>query len=219
METKNHITVFLCKTDDIQDESLTLLKQQLPKAQQVQLSKFKSKKRKKEFILGRSLLISAIKHYNPKLFPNLNIKEVDGKAPSIEGIEKLHLSISHSYDFVCCTLHHSPIGIDIERKKNRKVWFETAQFFMDREESEQLNKLLLEDKKDYFYKTWCIKEAAFKALSIEEQEKLNLHSISSIHSFDNDWSLYETTIESYQLAVAYFGPFCKVNIISKSFSL
>ena len=219
MTLKNNIIIFVCKTNKATEDQLNSLHFNLPQNQQRQSSKIVSMKRKKEFIIGRSLLIKALKHYDSNMIPN--IQEAAHKAPFIKNPQAPYLSISHSHDFICCTVHNFPVGIDIEYKKVRKSWSDAAQLFMNQDELMQLSKLIsLEDKRHYFYKIWCMKEAIFKSLSYDEQSKVNFHSISSIYFThkNSTWSLFETMIEDYQVSLAYTGGLCDVRPIFETFS-
>ena len=213
MKKHNSIFILLCHSKGISDRKLNSLAKKLPKNQQDKLLDFKSKKRRKEFILGRSLLVHALKHYKSPILVNPIIKERNANSPCLENYEAHYVSISHSRDIVCCVIHNSLIGVDVEYKKSREGWSESAQFFMDKEELTQLNEFLLPiDKKDFFYKIWCIKEAIFKTLSYEMQKETSLHSIPSISFFhkNKDWSLFETSLADYQLSLTYTGVKCTV---------
>lgn len=211
----NCIYIFLCTLGNLSDEEISSLSQKLPKNQKYKLLSLTKKKRRNEFIIGRSLLIQAVKHYKIFNLVNSNIIERHGDAPYFEHYEDHHISISHSKDIVCCVIHNNPIGVDIEYKKNRKEWSESAQLFMDQEELKQL--LLLVDKKSFFYKVWTIKEAIFKTLNAKEQKETSLQSIPSMHFShkNHNLSLFESSLEDYQLALTYMGDKCTVKYITE----
>lgn len=208
------IHVFFANTEMLSDELQERLLDVLPAAQKNKALNFKSKKKKKDFIVGRTLLIHALlKRYPFLTLPP--ILEQPDKAPSINGFNGIYLSISHSNHIVCCVLHEYSIGIDIEYKKSRQNIVEKSGFFMNCEELEKLKKLTKEEsQKKYFYQVWCAKEAVFKALDFSEQEKTTLMSIYLPDFFRKmNWSLFQQEIDNYHLSLVYGGGERQVELI------
>ena len=212
---QSDIHVFFANTEMLSDELQQRLLDVLPAAQKAKASELKSKKKKKDFIVGRTLLIHALLKNYPLSTLSFILEQPD-KAPSISGFNDIYLSISHSNDIVCCVLHKYSIGIDIEYKKSRQNIVEKRGFFMSREELEELKKLVQEDsQKEYFYQVWCAKEAAFKALDFSEQKKTTLMSIHFPDFFiKGKWSLFQQEIDNYHLSLAYGGGERQVRLIS-----
>ncbi len=73
----------------------------------------------------------------------------------------LHFSISHSGAWVACALHDRPIGIDVEEIK--QIDFAVAERFFSKAESMALQVRAEEEKLNYFYMLWTLKESYIKA--------------------------------------------------------
>jgi len=125
---QSEIRVFIANTETLSDERQQRLFDMLPVTQKLKANQLKSQKKKREFIVGRTLLIQAL--HGKKNLQNLpSILEKPSAAPTVSGLDHCYVSISHSGYLVCCVLHEYPIGIDIEYKKNRKNLLEKKRFF------------------------------------------------------------------------------------------
>ncbi|MBJ7538707.1 4'-phosphopantetheinyl transferase family protein [Marinomonas transparens] len=208
------IELFLTDSEKISDDLLNRLLSRLPDAQKAKALKFETHKRRREFIVGRTLLLQALVTYNA--FSALpDILEKPSSAPELKGVNDWYLSISHSHQLVCCVLHNSPIGVDIEFKKDITNPIEKSHFFMTAEEVAELELLVSDEaKKHYFYQVWCTKEAIFKALSPAEQNTTSLHTLpySGVVDGEKRWSIFDTDIENYHLSLAYMGKVERVQL-------
>ncbi|NLP14240.1 MAG: 4'-phosphopantetheinyl transferase superfamily protein [Clostridium sp.] len=82
--------------------------------------------------------------------------------PYIDNEDNFHFNISHSGDWVVCAVSYRPVGIDVERIK--EIDFAIAKRFFSKEEAKDLfSKEGEEEKKDYFFKLWTLKESYIKA--------------------------------------------------------
>lgn len=212
---KSVISVFFTNTVFLSDEIQQYLLDMLPIVQKSKAFLIKNKKKRKDFIIGRTLLIYALqKKYSFSKFPT--ILEQPDDAPSIEGADDIYLSISHSVDMICCVVYGKPIGIDIEYKQDRQNLIDKSIFFMSFEELEALKKIPAEEgQKEHFYQVWCAKEAIFKALDRFTQSKTTLLSIKLSRFFSRgDWSLFQKEIDNYQLSLVYDGEEQQIQLIS-----
>lgn len=110
---------------------------------------FKAEKRKKEFLASRILIQKllgrdACINYNAHGKPYLD--------------NKLHISISHSSDFVVVFVSKEKIGIDVERK-DRNI-DKIATRFLHSEEQKEIDQQKFSGIAKTIY--WCAKEAIFK---------------------------------------------------------
>lgn len=204
------IQVFFTDTGSLLDERLQNLFEGLPTAQKNKALKIKNKKKRREFIVGRILLIQAFfssENSSKKQWQRLPpILEQTSKAPVIYGVDNCYVSISHSGDLVCCVLHEYSIGIDIEYKKSRKNLVAKSDFFMTHQEMTKLKEIEQDDQQlDYFYEIWCVKEALFKALDDVTQKQTSLKSIQISRCLKEQWSLCQKDIDDYHLSLVYQG--------------
>ncbi|MGO2236852.1 MAG: 4'-phosphopantetheinyl transferase family protein [Marinomonas sp.] len=211
---QSDIHVFFANVEMLSDDSLEYFLDALPADQKAKALELKSKKKKRDFIIGRMLLIHALlKKYSFRTIPS--ILEQPDKAPFVRSFKDIYLSISHSNYIVCCVLHECPIGIDIEYKKSRQNLAEKSSFFMSHEELEELTMIIEETRqKEYFYQVWCTKEAVFKALDFSEQKSTTLMSIHLSDFFSGGgWSLFQKEIDNYHLSLVYGGGERQVQLI------
>lgn len=144
----------------------------------LRVAKFSSEKRKKEFIFGRILLRTYLSKKLNKKEKDINIKVAKNGAILLNETYKnrqLFASISHSNTFVVIVVNYSPIGIDIEYKKDRKNFSKLAAFSFDNPQliSKIKNEKDIKKIKNEFYKAWTRKESLFKLESLLENYKNN----------------------------------------------
>jgi|RhiMetdeSRZDD1v2_1073273.scaffolds.fasta_scaffold00879_11 4'-phosphopantetheinyl transferase len=120
--------------------------------------KFSFEKDACRYLLGKWLLLNGIRALGYNGFALHQVQFTQYKKPFIPGIA--HFNISHSGDYVLCAFcQNSPIGIDIERKKQINIAdFENC--FTARE-WEFIN--TSDCKISAFYSCWTRKEAVVKA--------------------------------------------------------
>lgn len=75
-----------------------------------------------------------------------------------------HFNVSHSNNIVACVISDDKIGIDVEYMKQRTL--KISKYCFSDEEQWKFEKVCNEDKWDYFYKLWTIKESYLKALGL-----------------------------------------------------
>ena len=139
----------------------------LSKSELERVKNFSSQKRKEEFILGRILLRTYLGKKLKKEEKNINIKIAkDGAILVLETLnnKQLFASISHSNNVVVVAIDYTPIGVDIEHKKDRKDFLKLSKVaFSDEKLILKIkNENNLEKIKDYFYNAWTKKEALYK---------------------------------------------------------
>ena len=119
--------------------------------------------------------------------------------PEISNLpDSTYISLSHSNSLICFAIANSPVGIDIELANRNRDFLALAKTFMSNEEVQYLvqNK---ERQADIFYRTWCAKEAYYKAIPSTDQAGLSFKDISARALIKNetDWSLIEGKIEQF----------------------
>ena len=112
--------------------------------------------------------------------------------------DNTYISLSHSKGLICFAIANSPVGIDIELANKNRDFLALAKTFMNDEEVQYLaqNK---EIQADIFYRTWCAKEAFYKAMPSTNQADLSFKDISAWALIKNEtnWSLIEGKIENF----------------------
>ncbi|EPY14016.1 4'-phosphopantetheinyl transferase family protein [Paenibacillus alvei] len=73
-----------------------------------------------------------------------------------------HFNITHSGEWVVCALSPDPVGIDVERIKRMNLDFDESIF--SKKEYEALLECNEEERLEYFFKLWTLKESYVKAI-------------------------------------------------------
>ena len=134
--TENNCSIAIWDTQETLDELLNLSKP-------FDLTKFKTEKRKKEFLASRLLL--------QEILPNTTITYNEFGAPELENGK--HISISHSKELVAVIISDKKVGLDIEKISEKTLRLSSK--FISEKNLRNLNK----EKATLI---WCCKEAVFK---------------------------------------------------------
>jgi 4'-phosphopantetheinyl transferase len=73
----------------------------------------------------------------------------------------LHFNLSHSGQWILCSLHDGPVGVDVEQESSRGHRAEEA--FMSEEELHRHQQLPGEERLADFFRLWTLKESLLKA--------------------------------------------------------
>ena len=145
--------------------------------------------------LGSALMLQKVLFQN-----NLNLQDVkfgNNKKPEIDGI---FFNISHSDNFVICSVSENPVGCDIEKIRCVKSGFEKR--FFTKNEVAYLEKFSGEEKLNQFFRLWTMKESYMKFTG--EGMKLALNRIEFV--FDDsikvfrDGILCDCNFKEYELS-------------------
>ncbi len=88
--------------------------------------------------------------------PYLEVKSQKSKVKNLE-LNNLHISISHSHEFSCICISNKPVGIDLEKCKEKTL--KIASRYMDVSHIENLSEA---DKITKATVIWGVKESIFK---------------------------------------------------------
>lgn len=128
--------------------------------------------------------------------------ERSGSAPVVNNLpENTYHSLSHSDGLICFALSDCPLGIDIEATNKQRDYMALAEVFMNDKELDCLAQNE-STQGDHFYRTWCAKEAYFKALPATEQATTALNQLSFVALIENrtEWRLIEGKTDSCRFA-------------------
>lgn len=95
--------------------------------------------------------------------------------PSLPNTYGLHFNMSHSADKIAVAVAHSEVGIDVEQ--TRKVNFRVAERFFSASEINDLMALPEEERQEYFFTLWTIKESFLKAIGSGLTRSLNTFTV------------------------------------------
>jgi 4'-phosphopantetheinyl transferase len=128
----------------------------------------------------------------------------------------LHFNVSHSGDWVVCAVDNEPIGIDIE--KIIPMDLEIAAHFFADEEYKMLMAKSPEDRNDFFFDLWTLKESYVKAVGRGMTISLKSFAVNFLQSEEitikSENKLTNWTLKQYNLDPEYKMSVCAA---SKSF--
>lgn len=84
------------------------------------------------------------------------------KQPSSVTQKNLHLSLSHSGDYLACAVATHPIGVDIEKTTAERDWAAMSSFVLNEDELASVKDLTASEYRAQFYARWTLKEAWIK---------------------------------------------------------
>lgn len=82
--------------------------------------------------------------------------------PRLKNRSNFYFNTSYAGEWIVCAVSKNDVGIDVEKIK--PIDFEIARRFFSKEEYEQLLNKKREDRLDYFYDLWTLKEGYIKAV-------------------------------------------------------
>ena len=201
-------TIYAVNIEKFKDEEiLEYLFKYISQEKAEKLSKFKMIDDKKRGLIGellvRYLICDNLKIKNSEV----NFTKNKYGKPFLKDYIGLEYSVSHSNKFVVCAIGDYAVGIDIEYVKD--VELGAANYLFERHEYEVFNNLPENNKLDYFYSMWTLKESLIKAkglgLSIPMKSfSINRDSEKNIYCVYENYKYYfreYNTLNDYKLSI------------------
>lgn len=154
----NIVLVTFTGLAELSIDQLSGLQSGLPSADKERASALTSERRRRQFVLGRTLLQAALLKFCQ--LP-MQMQLQSGGKPEVEGA---CVSISHSGDSVAialCAGVENPLGVDIEVYKSRQ-FMRLARHYFAPEEVSELEGLSSDKQQCGFFKFWVLKESLAK---------------------------------------------------------
>lgn len=166
--------------------------------EQIRLASLTHPRRRRQFLAGRmlsrQLLVGA---YGGKA-ADWVITADAGSKPVIAGRADIHLSISHSADYVICAIASRPVGVDIECLAARRSTDELMQIVCNPLEQASLAELSPQDQAQQFLELWTLKEAWLKrsgaALDVRRMRALHWVAAQAADAQAASWFFQEAGI-------------------------
>ena len=96
--------------------------------------------------------------------------------PELANFPDVHFNISHSENCVVCAVSSQPIGVDVEKIK--PIDYSMTKICFSENERLQLIQRLDNDRLDYFFRLWTMKESYIKALGTGLSKELTSFSVN-----------------------------------------
>lgn len=142
------------------------------------------------------------------------VKNEFGK-PSVENYPHLHFNVSHSGDQVLCAFDDKPIGVDVEKIKDRGL--EIAGRFFSSAEYDRLMSRNETERAECFVDIWTLKESYLKALGKGIAKGLGTFTIHAegqcivVDDEENANAREEYSFRRYAVKAGYKAAVCAQN--------
>ena len=141
----------------------------LARGEQARYAGFGALARRQTWLAGRALMLAALEQTLGAADPAALLTEPHG-GPRYAAAD-IQLNLSHSGGLLVAALAPSPVGIDVERPRERAVVQEAARIFCP-EEAAALAAMPEHARLMRFYTLWTLKEAACKAAGLTVWDSL-----------------------------------------------
>ncbi len=126
-------------------------------------------------LLGELLARYSLKKFNGIEDVNQPFSIGEKGKPHLQGHLDAHFNISHSGGMIVCAVASSAIGIDVEHE--RRVNFKVAERFFSPLEIQDLFSLPEDQRQEYFFYLWTIKESFLKTIGSGLTRTLNSFTV------------------------------------------
>ena len=198
----NTLQLWLTRVSDSTMNAERSIRNLFSDSEKNRLESIKNNNRRREYLLSRSLMRHALSQHFQLQEKEWQFMEQSESAPVVCNLpENIYHSLSHSGGLICFALSDCPIGIDIEATNKQRNYLALAEVFMNDEELKHLAQNE-STQADLFYRSWCAKEAYFKALPVTEQATtlLNQLSYSALIKNRTEWRLIEGKTDTCRFA-------------------
>jgi 4'-phosphopantetheinyl transferase len=181
--TDRAIHIFLGSLDDVDiPEIRSACDELLCPSERERAERFKSERRRREYVFAHGLVRAALSHCAPAVAPRAwrFEKNRHGRPFVCDPwcSKPLHFSLSHTDGFVACAVSSCQrIGIDVEATDRPVSHTEIARMFFSSAELADLISLPAAQRLDRFFEVWTLKEAYAKARGLGLQLPLDEFSI------------------------------------------
>jgi 4'-phosphopantetheinyl transferase len=124
-----------------------------------------SDRRRREFVLGRTMLRSLLGHYLGTDGPSVDLRlGAEGRPALVDGGTGLDFNLAHSHELLACAFGHKRVGVDVERLRPVPEARAIAERYFTPRERAWLEARGADDPSHGFLELWSCKEAVVKAL-------------------------------------------------------
>ena len=134
----------------------------------------------------------------------VKIGEGEHGKPFLTEHPDVHFSVSHSGDWAVCALDGEPVGIDVERVRDKCFAALAARYFTSEEHAWLVSQA---DEKRAFFRLWTAKESVLKARGTGLSGGLSVPVLCGDALSSPPWRLKEYALPDHALTVCGRGAF------------
>ncbi len=195
------LKLYYLKIEELTDKKLkTELKKYLSEERRAAIDLLKFEDDQTRSILGELLIRYGICQNSVLKNSDINfIKNEYGK-PFLNNVADVYFSLSHSEEYVLCGISDKELGVDIE--KINEIELDIAEDFFHHREYKVILKQLEEQRLQYFYRIWCLKESYLKYIGTGLSTPLNSFYVNES---DGEICIYtaEGQLENIELEILF----------------
>ena len=136
---------------------------------------FKAPKRRLQFVAGRYLARQCLAAWAGGTWQDYLLSAPEGAAPFVTwvpdpqnpgaaGRSEIHVSLSHSADWLACAVASFPVGVDIEDCTRPRDTDALGELVLSDDEMAEMAAASPQVRREHFYARWTLKEAWIKQL-------------------------------------------------------
>lgn len=165
-------TVYI--NEDLSSEKFKKLLKHLDTDRRQSIHKYRFEDDKKKSLIAGLLVKSMISERFLISKEKISFSKNCFGKPYITDLPEAYFNVSHSGNYVCCSVSDTEVGIDIE-KIDKKINIDIFRNFFSQEEWLQLEKA--QNKRQVFYSLWTLKESYIKKIGYGLSKDLDSFTI------------------------------------------
>lgn len=159
------VTVAATSSDGISAAELDVFIKRLPELEQTRAAAMRLDSRRRNFVLGRTLLRATVARIADVAPENVGVEiEPSGRPVLAEPLNHFFVSIAHSGSYVVVGVASRPVGVDVEEVRQLTQFERVVARVCSPDELGMLAQLSAADRERAFMTVWSRKEAYGKAI-------------------------------------------------------
>ena len=150
--------------DDMDEEVFHRCLLWLPKDLRHPIMRLRRKEDRDRSMLGALLIRYALSRTCSLPWKDIQIQKNEYGKPFLAASPNIHFNLSHSGQWIVVMLSEHPVGVDVEQIKS--IDFTGLDLFFTSREWDRLSSYEGQQKLEYFYDLWTLKESYMKALGV-----------------------------------------------------
>ena len=185
--------VFICDVSNLSDAYLNKAICFLSPSEKERLNNMISVKRRREFIAGHYLIRLFLSRYYNKPIEQIEIQTLQSGALKIADERFGYVSLSHSFEHIAIALASNPVGLDMEKMRDKNNFNEILEQIDAVKAAGELIKQGC-SLPESFFRLWTKREAVYKLASV--LPNLNKEKVNYSFYKDTDFMLCAATLEN-----------------------
>ena len=184
----------IANINDFDDSELETVMSRMPKNQREYINRKKRNTLRKQSIVARVLIKNLLTKFY-EVSDGYSIDFDSNGKPYYLNSNDLHISLSHSGDFVCAVVSNKPVGIDIQIHKT------ISDKLIKRVCTDDEYEFIKSSDNNAFFRIWTAKEAYSKCTGLKLSDAFKLSFVRNGSVCGLDKMLYFCCEDNYMLSI------------------